>query len=124
MVQYTKGMHDKDFLLDWDTIIDRKLSKKRLTVHHYPPDKHTVDYALPQAWLNEVAHKGDLGYNATLFTTVWLYPDKSECPAFWLCGIPAVLCSDTARQLDRLNIPYYTPRGYHGQPMKKENDND
>jgi hypothetical protein len=112
------GMHDKDHLLDWESIVDRKLSKKRLAAHHFPPIKYTIDYALPQEWLNNVARNAqDLDYGTILFTTVWLYPDKSEAPAFWLCGIPAVLCEDTARELERQKIPYWTPRGYHGAPL-------
>lgn len=113
-----RDLHHREFLLGWDDIVDRGLSKKRLASHHFPPDKFTIDYALPQAWLNDVANQAeDLEYSTILFTTVWLYPDKSTAPAFWLSGIPAVLCEDTARELDRLKIPYWTPRGYHGAAL-------
>jgi len=119
MTHSTKGMHDREFLLEWDDIVERKLSKKRLATHHFPPEKFTIDYALPQAWLNDVANQAeDLEYSTILFTTVWLYPDKSASPAFWLSGIPAVLCEDTARQLERLNIAYWSPRGYHGGRLR------
>jgi len=118
----TSELHHNSFLLDWDQIVDRKLSKKRLASHHYPPQKFTIDYALPQAWLDDVAEAAKAGddpmsYADILYTTVWLYPDKSESPAFWLCGIPAVLCEDTARLLAHLNIAFWTPRGYHGAKL-------
>lgn len=118
MTHDAKGMHDRDFLLSWDDIVDRRLSKKRLAVHHFPPEKFTIDYALPQDWLNRVAYEADdLDYATILFTTVWLYPDKSASPAFWLTGIAAVLCEDTAQQLIRLKLPFWTPRGYHGAEL-------
>ena len=108
-------MHDKTYLLDWDSIIDRKYTKKRLVAHHYPPEKFTIDYALPQGWLNNVANNAvDLDYNSILFTCVWMYPSKAESPTYWLSGIPAVLCQNTAHELARQGIPFWTPRGYHG----------
>ena len=103
--------------MDWDIIVARHLSKLDLAHHHYIGI--AFDCALPQAWLNDVAERAeDLEYSTILSTTVWLYPSKSASPRYWLCGLPAVLCEDTARELDRLDIAYYTPRGYHGQRIE------
>jgi len=119
MTNDKRVLHDRDHLLDWEAICDRKLSKKRLASHHYPPQKYTVDYAVPQAWLNAVAAQATvLDCKTILFTTVWLYPTKDESPAFWISGIPAVLCRDTADELARLNIAFWTPRGYHGGRLR------
>jgi hypothetical protein len=107
------------YLLDWSSIVSRKLTKRGLASHHYPPQKYTTDDALPQAWLNQVASESDsLDYQAILHTVVWLYPGKSEAPAYWLCGIPAVLCDDTAQLLARLEISHWTPQGL------QENENE
>lgn len=125
------GLPDREFLLSWDDIVDRRLTKHDLARHHFPPEKFCFDYAIPQNWLTCTSYESDdLDYATILFTTIWLYPDKSESPAYWLRGIPAVLCEDTARQLERLNIAYWSPRGYHGARLiqdhttRKENDND
>ena len=106
---------DRDFLLDWESIVERRLTKIQLTEHHFPRDRFCTDSALPQSWLNQLVNDAeDLEYSTLLFTLVWMYPSKCESPAYWICGIPAVLCEDTARQLERLNIAYWSPRGYHG----------
>ena len=75
--------HDRDHLLDWDSIVDRRHTKAALARHHFPPEQFTWDCALPQSWLNQVSNEAeDLEYSTLLFSVIWLYPGKSESPTY------------------------------------------
>ena len=113
MTSASSGLPHRDDLLTLDDIVARKLTKKRLVWHHYKPEKYTVDLSVPKTWIDKVAnHRID--EKTLLFTTVWLYPDKSESPKYWLTGLPAVLCEDTATELLNQKIEFYTPIGFKG----------
>jgi len=102
-------MHNRKTLLTLTELKERRYTKNGLARLHYKEE--TYDTALPQNWLNETAKRSEMPYNALLSTIVWLYPAKSQAPRHWLCGMPAVLSIDTAAELDRLNITYFTPTG-------------
>lgn len=105
--------HHHEHLLDFDSIVERRHTKDELANHHY--SDYTFDTALPQHWLDKVTrHEDDFGYEMMRFGTVWLYPPISESKA-WLCGIPAALSEESHKQLTKLKIAHWTPRGYFGE---------
>lgn len=106
-------------MLSLDLICHRKLSLGQLAYAAFP--NGNFDTAKPQSWLDTVASASEtLSYHEINATVVWYYPTKEESQLFWLLGIPGVLCEETARELDRQGIPYWTERGYHGQPLDKQ----
>ena len=111
-------------MLDLDLIQFRKLSLEQLAYAAFP--NGNFDTAKPQAWLNKVATEAtDMTYHELNATLVWYYPTKQESLVYWLTGLPGVLCEETAVELNRQGIPYWTERGYHGQPLQGEHhEND
>ncbi len=99
-----------------DLIISRGLTLGQLAEGAFPSQQY--DATKPQEWLNSVAAKAEnLTYHELNATLVWFYPTREQSAIYWLCGLPGVLCDETARELDGLGIPYWSPRGYHGQPL-------
>ena len=61
----------------------------------------SIDYALPQSWLNELDSKSRHDYSFLLGTLVWIYPKG------WNFGMPCPLCEETANELHLLGYTYW-----------------